>query len=294
MRQLLVLLTVLCLSVVWGTPLRAQTSQYQVHAGDQLAVQVYGDSTLTQTVTVLPDGSIEYPLIGQVPVGGLTPVGVEKVLKQRLTKYVKHPVVTVMIAQQGQPNVLVLGNVKTPGKYTLRSGARLTDAIAAAGGLGEVNGLLPNARVSDGTQQIETVPLQKLLHDGDTALDLPVQEGTVVYIPGPMQFDVEVVGAVDHPGQIVLNQGDRLSMAIAKAGNSATAQADLNNIRLVRTLADGKSATYKINLYRALEQGQTSYDVALEKGDVIYVPQTSQRIHENGLTAFFLLLSRIL
>lgn len=293
MRQLLALFTVLCL-LVWGTPLRAQTSQYQVHAGDQLAVQVYGDSTLTQTVTVLPDGSIEYPLIGQVSVAGLTPVGVENILKQHLTKYVKHPVVTVMIAQQGQPNVLVLGNVKTPGKYTLRSGARLTDAIAAAGGLGDVNGLLPNARVSDGTQQIETVSLQKLLHDGDTALDLPVQEGTVVYIPGPMQFDVEVVGAVDHPGQIVLNQGDRLSMAIAKAGNSATAQADLNNIRLVRTLADGKSATYKINLYRALEQGQSSYDVALQKGDVIYVPQTSQRIHENGLTAFFLLLSRIL
>ncbi len=293
MRQLLALFTVLCL-LVWGTPIRAQTSQYQVHAGDQLAVQVYGDSTLTQTVTVLPDGSIEYPLIGQVSVSGLTPAGVEKALKQRLTKYVKHPVVTVMIAQQGQPNVLVLGNVKTPGKYTLRSGARLTDAIAAAGGLGEVDGLLPNARVSDGTQQIETVSLQKLLHDGDTALDLPVQEGTVVYIPGPMQFDVEVVGAVDHPGQIVLNQGDRLSMAIAKAGNSATAQADLNNIRLVRTLADGKSATYKINLYRALEQGQSNYDVALQKGDVIYVPQTSQRIHENGLTAFFLLLSRIL
>ncbi len=293
MRQLLAIFTVLCL-LAWGTPLRAQTPQYQVHAGDQLAVQVYGDSTLTQTVTVLPDGSIEYPLIGQVPVAGLTPVGVERALKQRLTQYVKHPVVTVMIAQQGQPNVLVLGNVKTPGKYTLRSGARLTDAIAAAGGLGEVDGLLPKARVSDGTQQIETVSLQKLLHDGDTALDLPVQEGTVVYIPGPMQFDVEVVGAVDHPGQIVLNQGDRLSMAIAKAGNSATAQADLNNIRLVRTLADGKSATYKINLYRALEQGQTNYDVALQKGDVIYVPQTSQRIHENGLTAFFLLLSRIL
>ncbi len=293
MRHVLALFTALCL-LVWGTPLRAQTPQYQVHAGDQLAVQVYGDSTLTQTVTVLPDGSIEYPLIGQVPVAGLTPIGVEKALKQRLTKYVKHPVVTVMIAQQGQPNVLVLGNVKTPGKYTLRSGARLTDAIAAAGGLGEVDGLLPNARVSDGTQQIETVSLQKLLHDGDTALDLPVQEGTVVYIPGPMQFDVEVVGAVDHPGQIVLNQGDRLSMAIAKAGNSATAQADLNNIRLVRTLADGKSATYRINLYRALEQGQTSYDVALQKGDVIYVPQTSKRIHDNGLTAFFLLLSRIL
>jgi len=293
MRHMLALFTVLCL-LIWGTPVRAQTSQYQVHAGDQLAVQVYGDSTLTQTVTVLPDGSIEYPLIGQVSVAGLSPVGVEHILKQRLTKYVKHPVVTVMIAQQGQPNVLVLGNVKTPGKYTLRSGARLTDAIAAAGGLGEVNGLLPEARVSDGTQQIETVSLQKLLHDGDTALNVPVQEGTVVYIPGPMQFDVEVVGAVDHPGQITLNQGDRLSMAIAKAGNSATAQADLNNIRLVRTLADGKSATYKINLYKALEQGQTNYDVALQKGDVIYVPQTSQRIHENGLTAFFLLLSRIL
>ncbi len=256
-----------------GASLPAQT---KIHPGDQLSVQVYGDQSLTENVMVLSDGTVEYPLIGRVPVAGKTLDQAAGVLTERLRKYVRQPVVSVSILQLGQPDVLVLGDVKLPGKYQLRSDARLTDAIAAAGGLINVNGTFPEARVADASGTVTSVSLENLLQRGDTALDVPLSEGSVVYVPGPVQFTVEVAGSVDHPGDIQVNEGDRLSIAIAKAGDSQNANADLNHIRLIRTEADGKQTTQEINLYQALNNGDQNADVALQKGDVIYVPQAAK------------------
>lgn len=258
----------------WSTvPLSSRTF---IHSGDQLSVQVFGDQSLTQNVIVLPDGTIDYPLVGRVKVAGKTPAQAAETLAGRLHEYVRHPVVNISIAQLGQPNVLVLGDVKNPGKYPLRSDAKLTDAIAAAGGIADANGPFPDARVADSNGDVQTVSLQNLLQRGDTALDVPLSEGSVVYVPGPIQFTVDVAGAVDHPGDIQVNEGDHLSVAIAKAGDSQNAQSDLNHIRLIRTGPDGKQTTQEINLYQALKENDQSADVALQKGDVIYVPQSKK------------------
>jgi len=248
-----------------------------IHPGDQLNVQVFGQPTLSQNVTVLPDGSITYPLIGRIQLGGETVDVATANFTGRLAKYVRHPYVTLAITTLGQPAVLVLGNVKTPGKYALRSDARVTDAIAAAGGVANVNGDLPDARVSDASGNVSNVALQKLLHDGDIALDRPVADGDVVYVPGPTMMDVVVTGAVDHPGDVQVAEGDRLSMAIARAGNSANANADLNHVRIERTMPDGTHATLNVNLYQALEKGDMTADVALQKGDVVFVPQAKAK-----------------
>lgn len=259
------------------TTLGAAAGQETIGPGDQLNVQVYGQQTLSESVSVLPDGTIQYPLVGNLHVGGLTVDRATSLLTSRLSKYVRNPYVTIAIAQLGKPSVLVLGNVKTPGKYDLRSDARLTDAIAAAGGLATVNGDLPVARISDDSGAPQNVSLQKLLHDGDVTQDVPLHNGEVVYVPGPVAIDIVVTGAVDHPGDIQVAEGDRLSMAIAKAGNSAAANADLNRVHVMRTAPDGKTHEYTVNLYQALDRGDESADLALQKGDVVYVPQARQK-----------------
>ena len=266
-----------CLALCAGPALAdSPATATRIHPGDQLSVQVFGDQTLTQNVIVLADGTVDYPLIGRVPVAGKTPDQAAATFSARLRRYVRNPTVNVLIAQLGQPDVLVLGDVKTPGKYQLRSDAKLTDAIAAAGGLVNTNGAFPDARVADANGNVHSVSLQSLLQRGDTALDVPLGEGSVVYVPGRIPLIVEVAGAVDHPGDIQVSEGDHLSIAIAKAGNSQNAQADLNHIRVVRTDASGKQTTTEINLYDALNKGDQNADVALQKGDVIYVPQASR------------------
>jgi polysaccharide export outer membrane protein len=248
----------------------------RIHSGDQLSVQVFGDQSLTQNVIVLGDGTVDYPLLGRVRVAGKTPDEAAATFAGRLREYVKNPTVNVLIVQLGQPDVLVLGDVKTPGKYQLRSDAKLTDAIAAAGGLANTNGAFPDARVADANGNVHTVSLQNLLQRGDTSIDVPLGEGSVVYVPGKIPLIVEVAGAVDHPGDVQVSEGDHLSVAIAKAGDSQNAQSDLNHIRVLRTDASGKQTATEVNLYDALKNGDESADLALQKGDLIYVPQAAK------------------
>jgi polysaccharide export outer membrane protein len=254
--------------------LAAAPSTYVIHPGDVLAVSVYGESTLTQNVTVLPDGSADLPLIGRVRFGGLTTSASEHMLAEKLSAYIRKPMVTVEVTTQGQISVLMLGDVKTPGKYTLRAGGKVSDAIAAAGGLDSaLVGPLPVARVQSGNDPVQTASLEKLLREGDTSQDYTLADNSVVYVQSRASFAIEVVGAVDHPGDVELHDGDRLSVAIAKAGNSANAQADLNHIFITRTTAAGTTSK-EINLYDALQHGQLDADPRLQNGDVVYVPQS--------------------
>ncbi len=255
-----------------------------IHRGDQLSVQVYGDDNFKQLTppTVLPDGTITLPLIGRVKVENETTETAARQIAKQLQKYIRHPAVTVGIATAGQANVLVMGDVKTPGKYALRPGGRLTDAIAAAGGLAPTNGAFPDARVSLADGTLSHVSLQRLLNDGDQTQNLALDEGSVVYVEGPLSFDIEVVGAVDRPGYIQMREGDRLATAIAKAGTSSNSYADLNHIFVTRTEPDGRTASHEVNLYQALQNGDLRYDPALKKGDIVYVPQSRRPGSSSG------------
>ncbi|HTX03368.1 MAG TPA: polysaccharide biosynthesis/export family protein, partial [Candidatus Acidoferrales bacterium] len=254
----------------------ASNAAYRINPGDQLNVQVFGEPTLSQTVTVLDDGTVDYPLIGRVRIGDKTPAQASDTIKEALLKYIRHPIVTVAVSQVGQDNILVLGNVKTPGRYLVRSDAHLSDAVAAAGGLGPTNGDYPEARVTQPDGRSEQVSLQQLLVNGKSALNVPLANNAIVYVEGPLPIQVEVLGAVDHPGYYTVHQGDRLSAAIAQAGTSANSKADLNHVFITHQ-ENGKPVKQEVNMYNALQKGeyQTS-DPVLDKDDVVYVPIAKQ------------------
>lgn len=278
MRQIFVrtALTVFiaCLGCFAAGPALAATSDYRIRPGDVLDVTVYGEPTLTQPLLrVLPGGTIVEPLVGSVRVGGLTTAQAGSAVGRALTRYLRHPKVTVAVEQVGPVDVYVLGNVKLPGKYTLQPQSRLMDALAAAGGLGPTDGDLPDARVSvDG--DVTNVSLEKLLHQGDLSQNERVQNDMAVYVVSPNTFNVQVYGAVDKPGDVTMHEGDRLVQAIARAGEGANTNADLNRVVLRRMASDGKATDQTVNLYAIYgKKGDPSKDVALQKGDTIYVPQ---------------------
>jgi polysaccharide export outer membrane protein len=253
----------------------AVAADYKIHPGDQVAVSVYGEPTLSQTVTVLPDSTIQYPMIGRIAIGGETPAEASASLNRAFVKYLRAPIVSVGVVNEGVLTVMVLGNVKTPGKYTLPFNSHVTDAVAAAGGMGPTNGDYPVARISD-TGGVRDASLQAILRGGDMASDVTLSNNAVVYVPSPVTFNIEVVGAVDKPGEVSVSQGDRLSTAIAKAGNSANSNADLNAIRVTRDLGNGQTKVYNINLYDKLQHGDIASDIELQKNDVVYVPQAKK------------------
>lgn len=265
---------------------------YHIQGGDQIMISIDDDPTLAQNVTVLDDGSIDLPLVGNLDIGGLSPAQAAHAIARRLATYMRRPQVVVSIVKEGVLEVTVLGDVKNPGKYELRSQGRILDAIAAAGGVDEVStGIYPDARITTpGGGDVATISLENLLQRGDTSLDVPLGQGAIVYVPGPLTFTVQVLGAVDHPGNILLHEGDRITMAIAAAGDSRSANSDLNRIALTRHFPNGSVGSYTVNLYPALERGDERYDVALKPGDVIFVPEATGRTTGEGIASGFLYL----
>jgi polysaccharide export outer membrane protein len=263
-----------------------------IHPGDLLAINVYGEQPFTTVVQ--SDGTIQHPLAGRVLVGGLTVPEAHDSLVAALRKYIKKPSVTLAIQQAGQVNVTVLGNVKNPGKYQIRSGGRLSDALAAGGGVATVSGKPPLARVqqSNGTMTIANVT--KLLRDGDPTQNIDIEEGAYVYISGAETIRVQVLGAVSRPGNVEINEGDHLSMAIARAGAEAASRPDLSRIHLTRTdPATGKvSGVYELNYFLAAEKGDQRYDPQLQVNDKIYIPEARQL--STGAMAVFSILGRLI
>jgi polysaccharide export outer membrane protein len=266
----------------------AHDPDYQIRPGDELNVIVYGESNLTQTVKVLPGGAIVVPLAGQIIVGGMTPTQAGRAVGKAFSSFLKRPNVTVAVSQEAPVEVLVLGNVKSPGRYQLQPQSRLTDALAAAGGLGPTDGDLPTARLETPGKPIRETSLQRLLREGDVSLNVPIGDETTVYVPSPLTLDVQVLGAVEHPGDVTLHEGDRLSRAIARAGTSPNVSADLNHVTVRRMKPNGQPQTTTVNMYEALHGGDVAKDPVLQKGDLVYVPQgSSGRGTASAITTIF-------
>jgi polysaccharide export outer membrane protein len=244
-----------------------------IHPGDQLAISVFEHPDLSQTTVVQADGTIQYPLVGRVLVGGMAVAEARDSLAAALKKYLKHPIVSLSMQQQGTIGVSVLGNVKAPGKYQVRSGGRVSDAIAAASGVAST-GEYPIARVQQSDGTLTPVNLQKLLHDGDPTQNIELEDNAIVYVPGGETIRVQVLGAVSRPGNVEINRGDHLSTAVARAGADSASRPDLNRVFITRKdPVSGQSTSYQVNLYLALEKGQMQYDPVLAQDDKVFVPE---------------------
>ena len=115
-----------------------QSGDYRIGPRDVLDVSVFQVTDLNKSVQVSEDGSITLPLVGKVPVGGKTTQQTEEMIADLLRKrYMQSPQVSVSLKQYGQ-RVTVNGEVKTPRVLSVDGKVTLSEAIASAGGLGDL------------------------------------------------------------------------------------------------------------------------------------------------------------
>jgi polysaccharide export outer membrane protein len=109
--------------------------EYKIGAGDLLDVSVWKNVDLTRQFAVLPDGTIRFPLIGQLDVEGKSAAQLEKELMGKLEKYIPDPILTISVVQVNSMAVYVIGKVNRPGRFTLNDDIDVLQALAIAGGL---------------------------------------------------------------------------------------------------------------------------------------------------------------
>ena len=122
-----------------GTSAPQTASSYRISAGDELEIYVWGEERLQRKVKVLPDGTIAFPLVGQIKVQGYLPSEVEAAITSGLSaQYVGAvPQVTVSVVAPAGMQFSVMGRVKAPGTFTPGRYVNILEALSMAGGPGE-------------------------------------------------------------------------------------------------------------------------------------------------------------
>jgi polysaccharide export outer membrane protein len=112
-------------------------AEYRIGPEDVLDISVWKNADLTRTVTVRPDGRISMPLLNDIQAANLTPLELRGVLEQGYSRFVNEAEVSVIVREIHSVKVSVLGMVKLPGRYELRTQTTVLEALALAGGLSE-------------------------------------------------------------------------------------------------------------------------------------------------------------
>ena len=152
--------------------------------GDVFEVRVYGEELLSGIYRVGGTGEISFPLIGRIPVDGLSPTQVETIVEQRLAAgYLKHPYVTVFVKKYNSKTVSVLGQVKDPGTFAFGPEMNVIQAITLAGGMLEsarANAVVVTRR--EGGQELQFKVPVRSISEGEVP-NFHLKPGDIIFVP---------------------------------------------------------------------------------------------------------------
>jgi polysaccharide biosynthesis/export protein len=109
---------------------------YRVGADDELAISVWHEPELSQSIVVRPDGMITLPLLNDIKVVGLSTVELQALLTEKLKTLVNDPQVTIVVKNIRSLKVFLVGSVAKQGMYPLNAGMTVLELITEGGGLG--------------------------------------------------------------------------------------------------------------------------------------------------------------
>ena len=250
-----------------GPQALAQSTTAEIAPGDVLKISVFGSPDLGTVTRVMPNGTITFPLIGQIKVGGSTPAQVEQKIADLLSRggYVRNAAVSVFVQERSPvavSTVTLLGQVVRSGTYTLDrespdAVSSLVTLLAKAGGTTDrAADYCYLVRNENGKPRKMRVDLIDLMRNGDVNANLTLANGDIVLVP---EMDVfYIYGEVQKPGRYKLER----DMTVMQGLSVASGMTPRGNVRgIVLNRAAGKAMT-------SLETGLQD---RLEPNDVLYV-----------------------
>lgn len=253
---------------------------YVIGPGDVLDIRVYHAADIGGAVSVSAQGDIELPLAGQIPVKGMTPAMIGKMIAQKLRAYIKKPFVTVMVKEYRAQRVSVLGAVTFPKVYVIRGQKNLVDMLAAAGGLAPQAGQSCTIMRSGGQGRTGAmvIDLDQLLDKGDLALNVPIRGGDIINVQKAGMVYID--GSVRKPGSYQLQEDTTLVKAVAMA-EGLNNDAYRSHIRIYRDNGAGERRVITVD-YNAITEGKQK-DIKLYGNDIILVPRSGAKAVMYGI-----------
>jgi polysaccharide biosynthesis/export protein len=252
-----------------AAPCLAQQESLLIGPGDLIQVNVMDTPEMEQQVRVTDDGNVPLAYIGSMHVAGETPASAAASIEQALIakKVMVHPQVAVRMMELATQDVSVLGQVHTPGTYSITTPQTILKILSLAGGLTESadrNVVIKRHKSGEELKYYVSNNAEQALSDV-----VKVYPGdTVLVARAPMIY---VMGDVNRPGAYAMTTNDAritVMQMIAIAG-SASKTAVQSHVRLLRTTEHGQ-VELPVHL-DAIQKGKQA-DIELRPNDILYVP----------------------
>jgi len=244
----------------------ATPQNYVLGPGDQLIIDIYGASQETHTLTVSPDGDVTIPDFGPVHVSGLTVEAAHRRIRSKVGTYFESSDIKVSVGQTRTIMVNVMGEVKTPGTYTLSAFSTVFHALYRAGGINDL-GTLRNIKVFRQGRQISVVDIYEFILNGRLAGNVRLQDNDVIQV-GPYESIVDISGSVKRPMAYEMRKSESLATLLKYSGGF-TGDAFKKLLRVLRKSEELKSV-YNV------EEFELS-DFKVDDGDSVIVDAVIDR-----------------
>jgi len=254
MRKILAFLF-FCLLSIGAQTSSADDNNYLLGSGDTVKISVYNNPDLTLETRITESGTISFPLLGEVVLGGMTASSAERKLANELETggFVKQPQINILVVQYQSKMVSILGNVFKPGRYPLDRSMNLTEVLALAGGL-----------TPDGSDLITVIgkagkveyDLRNIVRKGDGTYNVNLGGGEIVYVPRAPLF--YIYGEAQRPGSYRIEREMTVMQALAQGGGP-TMRGTEKGIQLHRRNASGKVEVLKPKLTDLIMQDDVLY-----------------------------------
>lgn len=170
----------------------AAAAEYIMTPGDQLQIYVLGHPDISSTranndsaYTVRPDGKMNFPLVGEIDVNGLTVYEFTQLLTKELSEYIINPKITVNVAKLGTTRVFVMGEVSKQGMHELTKSHRVLDALGAAGGFTQKaakKNIYLVRNVGTPEENVQKINILNYMKKGDMSQNVVLKEGDCLYL----------------------------------------------------------------------------------------------------------------
>ena len=250
---------------------------YVLSPDDQIEVTVLGHPEFNAAITLLPDGTFNYPLLGKVHAAGQTVDGLTAAITKGLSAQLNQPDVTITLKAGRPRKVTVIGDgVRAAGQYEFKSGMHLLDLLAAAGGP-VTSPQLVQATLQTPNGETVSVDLAKLLADADTAQNLPLAPGDILFLvaKNPEVGQVQVVGDVSKPGAYSIMPSGISVLSLLNQAGGALPTARLTQVQIMHL---GQVQTFDLRPLLTTDLKSDTGRLRLLPGDVLLVPANKNRI----------------
>ena len=241
---------------------------YVLGPGDQMVIDIYGESQKTLVHTISPEGTITLGGVGPVYVSGLTVAEAQNKLKNTVGKHYSGSSIRLTLGQMRSILVNIMGEVNNPGTYNMSSFATVFHAISMAGGIKPL-GTLRNIKVYRGGRLVSVIDFYEYLLNGRLAGNISLEDDDVIHVE-PYDCLVGITGNVKRPMFYEMRKTETVGTLLKYAGGY-TGDAYKKSVRLVRQTGERYTVhnidEFEMNAFTIDDGDAVSVDAILNRYD---------------------------